>query len=151
ERDVNPEYFSTLRAKLLRGRSFTNDDLPQRPRVAVINEAFARRYFPGEDPLGRTIANTDLNPQSARKIVGVVGNLREGALDEDIWPSEYQPLYQSSDTYFSVVVRTSQDERSILPTLVLVLRGIDPNLGVYGEATMADQIEATPSSLMQRF
>jgi macrolide transport system ATP-binding/permease protein len=151
ERGISPDYFPTLKAKLVRGRLFTDDDLEPEPRVVVINETLARKYFPGEDPIGKKIASGDLDPKSMREIVGVVADLREGGLDEDVWPSEYEPLYQGSDTFFAVAVRTSQDEKSTLPMLVSTLHSIDPNLGVYGEISMTDQIETTQSSLLHRF
>ena len=60
-------------------------------------------------------------------------------------------MYYSPDNYFSVVVRTSQNEKTILPLMVKTLHQIDPNLGVYGEITMTDQINSTQSALLHRF
>jgi macrolide transport system ATP-binding/permease protein len=151
ERDISPNYFNTLKARLVRGRFFTDDDVESKPQVVVINEALARKYFPGEDPIGKKLADGDLTPKSLREIVGVVSDLREGGLDQDVWPAEYEALYQGADNYFAVAVRTSQDEKSILPIMVATLHGIDRNFGVYGEITMADQIATTQSSLLHSF
>jgi predicted permease len=152
ERDISPAYLQTLKARLVRGRFMAEDDIATKPQVIVINEALAKRYFPGENPIGKKIANDSLDPKSMREIVGVVADVREGGLDEDVWPSEYEALYQQpSDTFFAVAVRTAQDERSILPTLLSTLHNIDPNLGAYGEITMTDQIATTQSSLLHRF
>lgn len=151
ERDVNAAYLPTLKATLLRGRFFTEDDNASKPRVLIINQTLARKYFPGEDPIGKKIANGDLDPKSMREIVGVIADVREGAADDEVWPSEYQAISQSPDTFFSVVVRTAKDEGAFLPVLVGALHSIDPNLGVFGEITMTDQIESTQTALLHRF
>ena len=93
ERDVNPAYFATLKAKLIRGRVFTETDDATHPQVTVINEALAQKYFPGEDPIGKMIGNGDLTEKSMRQVVGVIANMREGALDDDVWPAEYFSIY----------------------------------------------------------
>jgi predicted permease len=151
ERDVSPNYFATLKAKLIRGRGFTEDDDANHPQVTVINEALARKYFPGEDPIGKMIGDDELTAKSMRQVVGVIANMREGALDDDVWPAEYFSIYHGPDNYVSVAVRTAQDEKTILPLLVSTLRSIDPNLGVYGEATMTMQIEGSQASLLHQF
>lgn len=150
-RDVSPDYFSTLKAPLIRGRVFTVDDDASKPRVTVINEALAKKYFPGEDPIGKMIASGDLSAKSMRQVIGVIRDIREGALDDEVWPSEYFPIYRSLDSFFAVAVRTSNDEKAILPVLVSTLHTIDPNLGVYGEITMIDQIQSSQSSLFHQF
>jgi macrolide transport system ATP-binding/permease protein len=151
QRDVSPAYLPTLKARLERGRLFTEDETATKPNVIVVNETLARKYFPGEDPIGQRIGGTDLAPKSMREIIGVVADVREGVLETDIWPTEYQNIYQSTDNSFAVAVRTSQDEKAMLPTIVSTLRAINPNMGVYGEITMTDQIESTQSALLHRF
>ena len=150
-RDVSPDYFATLRATLVRGRMLSASDDASKPQVVVINEALAQKYFPGEDPIGKMIGDGALSPKSMRQVVGVIKNVREGALDDEVWPSEYFSIYHGIDTSFAVAVRTAQDEKSILPVLVSTLHKVDPNLGVYGEITMTDQIESSQSSLLHRF
>ncbi|MFZ0746579.1 MAG: ABC transporter permease [Terracidiphilus sp.] len=151
ERDISPGYLPTLKARLVEGRLFTEDDDTSKPQVIVINEALARKYFPGEDPIGKKIGSGDLAPKSIREIVGVVADVREGALDVDIWPAEYQAIYYGPDSDFAVAVRSAQDEKSVLPIMANTLRQIDPNLGVYGEITMTDQIDASQTALLHRF
>ena len=85
-----------------------------KPNVIVINETLARKYFPGEDPIGQKIGNGALDAKSIREIVGVVADVREGALDNEIWPAEYEALYQKPDSAFAIAVRTAQDEKSIV-------------------------------------
>lgn len=151
ERYVSPAYFATLKTRLIRGRFFAETDDLKSPRVTVINETLAKKYFPGEDPIGKMIGEGDLDPKSMRPVIGVIADMREGALDDDIWPTEYFSIFHGTDTYFSVVVRTAQDEKTILPVLVSTVRGIDPDLGVYGESTMTMQIEGSQSSLLHQF
>lgn len=151
ERDVSPAYMSTLKARLIRGRYFTEDEDSSKPQVILINEALARKYFPGEDPIGKKIADGGLTPNSMREVVGVVADIREGALDEKMWPAEYYSIYQQADPGFVVMVRTAQDEKALLPTVVSAVHKLDPGLGVFGEVTMNDEIESTQSALLHQF
>ncbi len=151
ERDVSPEYFATLKAKLVGGRLLNEQDDASHPQVIVINEALAKKYFPGEDPIGKRIGNGALAPDTMRQIVGVISDVREGGLDEQVWPSEYEAMYRTTDTSFSVAVRTAGDDKAILPSAVSTLRGIDPNMGVYGEQTMEQQMDSTQAALLHRF
>jgi predicted permease len=151
QRDVSPQYLSTLRARMLRGRMLTEADDANHPRVIIINASMARKYFPGEDPLGKMIGDGDLSPKSMRQVVGVMEDVREGALDDQAWSAEYFSIYQGPDNYFEVAVRTAQDEKAILPELVKTLRDINPNLGVYGANTMNEAMSASQSALLHRF
>jgi predicted permease len=151
DRQVSAAYLPTLKARLVRGRMFARDEDATKPKVVIINQALARKYFPGEDPIGKKIGDGALKPDSIREIVGVIADVREGTLDSDIWPAEYENIYQDPSAYFAVAVRTAQDEKAILPMLVQTLRSVDPNLGVYGETTMMGQIESSQTSLLHRF
>jgi macrolide transport system ATP-binding/permease protein len=150
QRDVTPGYLPTLKARLLRGRLFTEDDDASTAQKIVINEALAQKYFPGEDPIGQKVGNGALDPKSMREIIGVIGNVREGGLDDDLWPAEYQAMYYEPDSFFSVVVRTAQDEKAALPMLKKVLHDIDPSVGTMSEITMTDQIGSTQTALLHR-
>jgi macrolide transport system ATP-binding/permease protein len=150
QRDVSSAYFTTLRARLLSGRYFTDSDDESKPNVVIINQALAGKYFPGEDPIGQKIGDTELSPKSLREIIGVVGDIREGALESENWPTEYLPSNQSPDTYFSVVVRTSQAPQSVLTTLDTVIHQIDPGLGTVGEATMEQRIHDSSTAYLHR-
>jgi ABC-type antimicrobial peptide transport system permease subunit len=116
----------------------------------IINEALARKYFPGEDPIGKKIGDTELSPNSVAEVVGIVADVRDGALDADIWPAVYRPLNQSPDSYLSLVVRTSQSEASILPALVAAVHEVDPGIGTKDEATMLGKINNSPSAYIHR-
>ena len=150
ERHVGPAYFSTLKAGLQRGRSFTEADDVSMPGVAVVNQALARKYFSGQDPIGQTLVDDEGGRPSEWEIVGVVSDMREGPLDADIAPTEYFPIYQTHDHAFSLVVRTSQPAETLLSPLVSTLNQIDPNLGVSDEIAMTQQIDATQAALLHR-
>ena len=150
QRDVTADFFATLGAKLLRGRYFTETDDLSKPHVAIINQTLAKKYFPGEDPVGKQYGDTDLSPKSIRTIVGIVEDIREGQLDSEIWPAEYLPFNQSPDTYFSVVVRTSQSGLSILPSLSAAIHQFDSGVVVIGGTSMEKRIEDSPSAYVRR-
>jgi macrolide transport system ATP-binding/permease protein len=150
QRSVSSGYFTTLQATLLRGRYITDAEDASKPGVVLINEALARQYFSGEDPIGKKIGDTGLTPKSMVEIVGVVKDVRDGPLDSEIWPAVYYPFNQSTDSYFSLVVRTSQAEQSVLPVLIATIHQIDPNLGTTGEATLMEKINDSPSAYLHR-
>ncbi|HEX4005395.1 MAG TPA: ABC transporter permease [Acidobacteriaceae bacterium] len=152
ERDVSPEYFSSvLQARLLRGRLFTDADDQQHPQVTVINQTLAKRYFPGEDPIGKMIGNGGLDAPSMRQVVGVVADVRENGLDDTPWPAEYFSIYHGPDNYFALAVRTAGDDTALLPELVRTVRSIDPTLGVFQEVTMDGQVAGSPAAVLHRF
>jgi ABC-type antimicrobial peptide transport system permease subunit len=118
--------------------------------VTVINKALARLYFPGEDPVGKKFGDTELTPKSLREIVGVVDDVKEGSLDSEIWPAEYDPLNQNAENYVSLVVRTTQDEKLVLPALVGAIHEIDPGIGAIDEITMAQRINQSQTAYLHR-
>jgi predicted permease len=150
QRDVSARLFTTLGAKLLRGRYFSDAEDASKPRVALINQTFARQYFRGEDPVGKKFGDIKLSPQSITEIIGVVDDLKDGSLDSQTWPAVYYPFNQSPDTDFSLVVRTSQAGGSILPALVAAVHQIDPGIGTIDEATMTDRINNSSTAYIHR-
>jgi predicted permease len=150
ERDVSAAYFKTIGAKLLRGRYFTDDEDASKPNVAIINQALARKYFPGEDPLGRRFGDIALSPKSMKQIVGVVDDIREGSLDSEVWPAEYRPFNQSTDHYFGVVVRVSHGARAILPEFAAAIHKLDPGIVIDNPMAMNDRISNSPSAYLHR-
>jgi len=150
QRDVTAGFFTTIRARLLQGRYFTEFDDASKPRVVIINQTLAKKYFPGEDPIGKKIGDTELSPKSLREVVGIVEDIRDGSLDQEIWPAVYYPFAQSADTFFNVVVRTSQAEAALLPTIVNAIHEVDPGIGTMQEMTMAGKISNSPSAYMHR-
>lgn len=150
ERSVSAGYFSTMQARLLRGRYFTENEDATKHRVVLINETLAGKYFPGEDPVGRQIGDPQLTPESIAEIIGVLQDVKDGPLDSEISPAVYHPFNQSPDDYFSVVARTSQDERSVVPGMVAAIHQLDRGLATLDESTMADRIGNSPSAYLHR-
>jgi len=150
EREVTSAFFPTLHAKLLRGRYFSDAEDASKPLVVIINETLANKYFPGEDPIGKRIGDIELTPKSIKEIIGVVEDVKDGSLDSETWPAVYYPFNQNPDTYFSLIVRTSEDEKSLLPTLVAAIHEIDPGIGTMNETTMADRINDSPTAYLHR-
>ena len=139
ERDVSSGYFTTLGAKLLRGRYFTEaDDVSRRP-VVIINQALANQYFPNEDPIGRQLSYLS-DPPKPIEIVGLVEDIKEGPLDAAIVPALYIPYNQSPDSGFGLVVRTSIDGGALLPALSAAIRQADPGILTLGGMAMTDRI-----------
>ena len=149
-RDVSSGYFSTIHAKLLRGRYFDDSEDKSKAGVAIINQALAKKYFPGEDPIGKKYGDTELTPDSLREIIGVVEDVHESTLDTDTWPTAYIPFNQSTDTEFALIVRTAQDESALLPTLVEIIRKIDPNIATSETITMNQNINSSSTAYMHR-
>ena len=150
EREVSPEYFTTLKASLLQGRFFTDDDNMSKQRVMIINRSFARKYFPGEDPIGKMVGDTELSAKSLKQIVGVVDDLRESSLDSDTFPAEYLPFDQSPETFYFVIARTPQPEQTLLTEIAATIRQIDPEIGTTGEATMNQRINESQTAYLHR-
>ena len=151
ERHVNPDYFATLKADMLRGRSFRESDDFSRLGVAIINHTFAEKYFPGQNPIGQRLANDEGGQPSVWEIVGEVEDVREGPLDGETWPAEYFPVNQTLDPGLNLAVRSRQDPGLLLPELVTALHELDPQLGISDEATMTAKIANTQAALLHRF
>jgi macrolide transport system ATP-binding/permease protein len=150
QREVSTDFFSTIRARLVAGRFFTAFDDASKPRVCIINQTLARKYFPGEDPIGKKIGETRDYPKTLLEVVGVVEDIRDGSLDAEIWPAVYYPFSQSPDTGFNIVVRTSQSEASLLPAMVAAVHEVDPSIGTMNEMTFANKINQSPSAYLHR-
>jgi predicted permease len=150
DREVSPEFFATLHAKLIRGRYFTEADDATRPPVIVINRSFAEKYFPGEDPIGKKIGDTELTPKSIREIVGVVDDFKDASLDQQQWPAEYQVFNQSPEPYFSLILRTAQDEQTVLPLLASAIHRVSPDAAVEDGTTMTQRINDSQTAYLHR-
>jgi len=150
ERQVSSDYFKTIKAGLVRGRFFTEQDDATKPHVVVINKVFAQKYFPGEDPIGKQFGDGDLTPKSLVQIIGIVDNIRESALDNEIWPAEYTPQNQDADSYYSLIVHTSQDEKTILPSLAAAVHQVDPGIGTTNPSSMTQLIADSQTAYLHR-
>ncbi len=142
---VSPEYFHLLGMPLLRGRLFSDQDLENTPQVAVINQAAARTYWPGQDPLGKRVRL----PLSARElsgsakpvwttIVGVIADARTESLADTAIPQIYGSVYQHLSKDLAIFLRGQLDP-SVIPTQVREqVQSIDPVLPVFHAETLDD-------------
>lgn len=147
-RQVSDGFFSTVRARLMRGRFFTDHDDASQPIVTIINQSFAHKYFPGEDPIGHRLSFDDSQP--SWQIVGIVDNIREGPMDTEVGPALYTSFDQIPDNVFYVVARTAGDPALLLPTLEHTVHRINPDILVYAGETMDARIEKSQSAYLHR-
>jgi putative ABC transport system permease protein len=137
-RTVSPDYFRTMRVPILRGRGFTAADTPDGAQVVVINDALARSYFRGENPIGQRIA-FDRVPDSAsvwRTVVGVVGDERQSALATVPQIEVITPELQAPSTYMNLMVRTGHDPKAVVGAIRRVVARIDPSIAFTSVQTM---------------
>jgi putative ABC transport system permease protein len=139
KRVVSPGYFEALRIPVLAGRAFDERDAAGAPAVAVVNQAFARRYFPGESPLGKRI-DFRWEVTGLQEIVGVVGDAREQGLHQPAEPAIYLPFEQRPDEWAYLVVRTSGDPASLVPSLRQAVASLDRNLPLSEVRTMEEVV-----------
>jgi predicted permease len=137
---VSPGYFETLGIPFLRGRDFTGADHGDAPAVAIVSEAMARRFWADGDPLGERIR---VGEESWRTVVGIVGSVRQTALDEAPLPEMYWPQLQSPYPRATLVVRTARAPLSLLPAIRGAVSSIDRDLPLGAVATGDDLVAAT--------
>jgi macrolide transport system ATP-binding/permease protein len=148
-RMVTPGYMTALRTALVRGRYFTDGDDATHPKVVIINQTMAGRYFPGENPVGKQISFDD-DKAHPMLIVGIIGDIQEGQLDAAPRGAMYLPFAQDPDYSFVVLIRTRQDEQSTLPSLQSALHSIDPGMAIYDPMTMDRKVHDAPSTYLHR-
>jgi putative ABC transport system permease protein len=140
---VSPEYFRVLGVPLKRGRAFSAADANNSSPVIIINEALARQYFAGEEPLGQHIVldGPDDKPLPPREIVGVVGNVRFQGFNDDVASEYYIPFEQSPAAVSEVVVRAKgKDAAALTASVRSALKGVDPNLLIWETRTMDELV-----------
>jgi predicted permease len=135
---VSPRYFATLRTAFVAGRDFTDLDDADSQRVAIVNEAFARRFWPGLDPLGRKFRAHG----QERTVVGVVRTVTQYELNEKPREFLYLPYRQGVwDLNLGVCLRTQGDPLALLPSLRRQIRKIDPAVEVWATMSMTDHMQ----------
>jgi predicted permease len=131
-RYITPSYFDALGIPILRGRGFTEADVPESQRVIIVNEMLARRYFGGTDPVGQ---KTDRGV-----IVGVVGDVRQAGLDRETLPDIYYPMAQNvaqiADIGMTLVVSTKAAPRTLTGPIRELVGRAYPNVAIFGVGTM---------------
>ena len=137
---VDPPYFETMRIILLRGRIFTDADNQTAPRVAIINQTMAARFWPREDPIGKRFSlDADLGP--FMEVVGVTGNGKYKTIGEDAAPFIYLPLAQNFASKLTLQVRTLGPPESVAAPVKGQIARLAPELAIVDIATM-DQLLA---------
>jgi len=138
---VTPDYFKTMRIPLLRGRDFTDRDDLQTPLVSVINETFAKREWPGEDPIGKQFTT----PQTTGPItvIGVVGDTRHYTATEPAIPQLYAAHYQVPLIFSSLVARVSGPPMSITNDVKRAIWAVDKDQPVWAVRSLEAQVDAT--------
>lgn len=143
-RVISPEYFSTMGISIARGNPFTDRDTADVPGVAIINDAAARKFWPGEDPLGKRIKRG--RPESKNpwlSIVGIVGSANQLSLREDTQPEVYLPYLQNASRTLTLVARTTSDPRMITGQIRKEVWTIDKDLPVSSMKLMEDLISTS--------
>jgi len=140
---VSPDYFRSLGVELVAGRDFRWSDGFGTPKICIINEQLAKEYFPGKDPIGRHIGmGSDPGTKTDIEIVGMVRNFKYENMSENIGRQMYRPFQQMEyglNMWF--YVRTAGDPNALGTAVRNEVRGLDPNLPVYGLRTLEAQIE----------
>ncbi len=138
---ISPGYFHAIGIPLLAGRDFTEKDNRDAPRVTVINESLARRFWSGQDPIGKRF---EFGWAGATvEIVGVVRDTRSAALDADPILEAFLPLQQKGRSRFSLVVATESDPAHLVSALRQEIRSVDVNAVIREVRTMADIVATT--------
>ena len=140
-RIVSPGYFDTMGIPL-RGREFSANDNPESTWVTIISEAAAVRYWPGEDPLGKSVILSSLHREEPLLIVGIAGDVRSFGLDTPAAPAVYfaTPITPRSDP-MNLVVRTAVEPMTVVPSLRAALRELDPNIPFFAITSVNDLLD----------
>jgi len=134
---VSANYFQVMGTPLLKGRLFDEHDANEAPRVAIINDTFARRFFPDEDPLGKRFKFGGVNSQAPwMTIVGVVADVRRTGFDAEVRCETFLPLAQSPSRSMTLVLRTAADPLSLAKSARAAVWAIDKDQPVYSLRTM---------------
>jgi len=137
---VSPDYFGTLRIPLVAGREIARFDNANSAPVAVITEAMARQFWPGENALGKRFRFVNETPY--REVVGVVRNSVVGALGEQPQPVAYLPLDQQPIGRVTLVVRAASDPARVLPAVRAAVQSLDKDLALTNPTTIQEAISA---------
>ncbi len=147
--DVMPGYFDFLGVRLLQGRDFDAGDREDSPAVVIINETMARRFWPGENPIGKRIGGATPFMKSPRMVVGVVSDVRPIATlgIGDGRFQMYRPLAQRPPTWVTIALRTRTAPEAIAPEIRQVIAGIDSDVAAYRITTLQQETRRSLASV----
>lgn len=137
---VTPGFFETLGIRLQRGRFFSDHDVKGSSPVVIINDSVARRFFPGQDPIGRVLKFSPDDPEQQFQIVGLVADTRDTSLDAGLRTQVYFSLLQRPFPQMHVLVRSSLDPATAVSSLQQVVESVDKNLPLRKARTMEEII-----------
>jgi predicted permease len=136
---VGPGFFSALGSPLLAGREFRDSDTAGAPAVGIVNQALAEREWPGQNPIGKVLADVGMAKRPVT-VVGLVANARFRSLREPVRPMLSVSFAQFPRPAGSVLVRTSGEAAAALSAIRTAVRGVDPELPLYGVRTLRDRV-----------
>ena len=141
EQFVSPSYFETMRIPILRGRGFNEQDRLGRERVTIVDEAFAKEFFPGQDPIGHQIRETGSDP-TTWTIIGIVPVVehREPGTDLRKIALSYRPIAQMPNNFFSILLRSDGDPRALIHPLTEVVQSFDSGVPLFEVRSMEEAI-----------
>jgi putative ABC transport system permease protein len=137
---TSPEYFETLRIAVLGGRTFSAADRRGQPRVVVVNEAAARAFWPGRNPVGQIVALGTGDFRQGAEVIGVVRDVQYEAIETDVAPGVYIPVLQLPRSALHIFVRSPTDTAALVSAIRREVRALDPNLPLADVRTMADRL-----------
>ncbi len=140
-RQVSSEYFDTVRTPLLHGRVFSDSDNATGRPVAIVNQTVATRYWPGQNPIGKHIANS--RDMLQREVVGVVADVKFNALNLTNSEEMYLPLAQNPFPATALIVRSHENEQPLVASVRSKIAELDPHLPVTGISSMEDVLSAS--------
>jgi putative ABC transport system permease protein len=145
---ISPDYFAAMKVPLLRGRTFQPQDTKGAPEVIMVDQLFAERYFPGEDPVGKRVKMyVGPDQQIDRTIVGVVPRLKVYGFQEELQlPQAYLAQTQNPNTNLVVLLRTPMPLQSIEKSLRQIVASLDPAQPVYDLRPMQERVAETWST-----
>jgi len=130
------DYFRTMNIALRRGRVFNDSDTPTSPKVLVISEAFAKYYFPNEDPIGKRIIFDGPN-RTPLEIVGIVDDVRRNGLDQEVQPEMYASYIQKPERRLNLVIRSAgPDASELTPAVRAAVKAVDPKQIIWRAQTI---------------
>ena len=139
-RSISPDYFSTLRIPLLRGRFFASTDRLKTEQVAIVDDVLAKQYWPGQDPIGQHISFGEKSPPIT--IVGLVKHARSSSLESDNQEGFYYlPLSQSPSAMLQMVARTNGNPATLTSVIQNAVHAVDSNQAVYDFKSMEQMVD----------
>ena len=152
-RSISPDYFRAMGIPVLRGRAFSDEDREGRPRVVVISESMARRYWRGEDPIGQRLTFNSGIPREeqqtvggpgSREVVGIVGDVKHLGLDEAEVPMFYTPQAQQPSYHtMALIVRTASDPAALTTAIRTEMGRLDRGVPMYRVRTLETVVRST--------